>query len=237
MRVAKSLKYSRFIESRHSNKEGRMRNLTVLFAALCATTLYNPLVGLAQSSGSFSASYGATQCAIAASDGTLSGGINGNSLPPVTVKVSSGSGVALVITPSFVTGLYTSNKLSSTSTSSTQNVGLRMKVVVDGSTVNVIPELGNPGVIYDQRFVQVTANFLSGLSTCVNDCFTIVQSTLAAHSFNFYVSNLTPGTHTISVSWDIVGGANGEGTCVGPGTLTVEQVKNFSFNSGINLYF
>ena len=40
--------------------------------------------------------------------------------------------------------------------------------------------------------------------------------------------------HTISVSWDIVGGTNGEGTCVGPGTLTIEQVKNFSFNSGIN---
>jgi len=71
----------------------------------------------------------------------------------------------------------------------------------------------------------------------VNNCFTIVQSTLAAHSFNFYISNLTPGTHTITVSWDIVGGGNGEGTCVGPGTLTVEQVKNFSFNTGINLYF
>ena len=214
-----------------------MRTFTVLLTVLFAAALYNPSAGLAQSSGSFSASYGATQCAIAANDGTLSPGINGNSLPPVIVKVSSGSGVALVITPSFVTGLYTNNKLSSNSTSSTQNVGLRMKVTVDGSTANVLPELGSNGVIYDQRFMQVTASFLNGLTTCLNDCFTIVQSTLAAHSFNFYVSNLTPGTHTISVSWDIVGGNNGEGTCVGPGTLTVEQVKNFSFNSGISLFF
>ena len=214
-----------------------MRNFTILFAVLFAATLYNPPAGLAQSSGSFSASYGATQCSIMASDGTLSGGINGNSLPPVTVKVSSGSGVALVITPSFVTGLYTNNKLSSTTTTSTQNVGLRVKVLVDGVSATVVPELGSDGVIYDQRFIQVTASFLNGLSTCVNNCFTIVQSTLAAHSFNFYVSNLTPGTHTITVSWDIVGGGNGEGTCVGPGTLTVEQVKNFSFNTGINLYF
>jgi len=214
-----------------------MRNFTILFAVLFAATLYNPPAGLAQSSGSFSASYGATECSIMASDGTLSGGINGNSLPPVTVKVSSGSGVALVITPSFVTGLYTNNKLSSTSTTSTQNVGLRVKVLVDGVSATVVPELGSDGVIYDQRFIQVTASFLNGLSTCVNNCFTIVQSTLAAHSFNFYVSNLTPGTHTITVSWDIVGGGNGEGTCVGPGTLTVEQVKNFSFNTGINLYF
>jgi hypothetical protein len=65
----------------------------------------------------------------------------------------------------------------------------------------------------------------------------MVQSTLSAHSFNFYVSNLTPGTHTITVAWDIIGGGNGEGTCVGPGTLTVEQVKNFGFNTGISLFF
>ena len=214
-----------------------MRNFIVLLTVLFAAALCPTPPSFAQSSGSFSASYGATQCAITANDGTLSSGINGNSLPPVMVKVSSGSGVALVITPSFVTGLYTNNKLSSNSTTSTQNVGLRMKVMVDGSTATVIPELGSTGVIYDQRFMQVTASFLSGLTTCLNDCFTIVQSTLAAHSFNFYVSNLAPGTHTISVSWDIVGGGNGEGTCVGPGTLTVEQVKNFGFNTGISLFF
>ena len=214
-----------------------MRTFTVLLAVLFAVALCHTSASFAQSSGSFSASYGATQCSIAASDGTLSGGISGNSLPDVTMKVSSGTGVALVITPSFVTGLYTKNKLSATSTTSTQNVGLLVKVKVDGSTATVIPELGSEGVIYDQRFMQVTASFLSGLTTCLNDCFQIVQSTLSAHSFNFYVSNLTPGTHTINVSWNLVGGDNGEGACVGPGTLTVEQVKNFNFNSGINLFF
>jgi hypothetical protein len=129
------------------------------------------------------------------------------------------------------------NKLSANSPLSTQNVGLRVKVRVDGSTANVIPELGNDGVIYDQRFQQVSASFLSGLRACLTDCFTMVQSTLSAHSFNFYVSNLTPGTHTIAVSWVIIGGNSGEGTCVGPGTLTVEQVKSFNFSSGVNLYF
>lgn len=207
-----------------------------LFGLGLAVALATPLTfgtALAQSSGSFSASFDATECAITASNGTLTGGIAGTSLPDVTVKVSSGNGVALVITPSLVTGLYTKNKLSSTSTTSTQNVGLRVKVTVDGSSANVVPELGSEGVIYDQRFMQVTATFLSGLATCSGDCFTIVESTLAAHGFNFYVSNLTPGTHTIGVSWDIVGGTSGEATCVGPGTLTVQQVKNFSFNSGI----
>ena len=214
-----------------------MRKATFLLAVLFVTALYNTPAVLAQSSGSFSASYGATQCAISNNDGTLSGGIASTSLPDVTVKVSSGSGVALVITPSLVTGLYTQNKLNQLTTTSTQNVGLRVKVLVDNSTANVVPEIGSNGVIYDQRFIQVSAGFLSGLTTCLLDCFQIVQSTLAAHSFNFYVSNLAPGSHTIRVTWDIVGGGNGEGTCVGPGTLTVEQVKNFTFNSGINLFF
>lgn len=211
-----------------------MRKVTFLLAILFVTALYNTTAVLAQSTGSFSASFGATQCAISNSIGTLSGGITSNSLPDVTVKVSSGNGVALVITPSLVTGLYTQNKLNQLTTSSTQNVGLRVKVLVDNSTANVVPEIGSNGVIYDQRFMQVNASFLSGLLTCLNDCFTIVQSTLSAHSFNFYVSNLTPGTHTIKVLWNIEGGGNGEGTCVGPGTLTVQQVKNFTFNSDIN---
>lgn len=223
-----------------------MRTFAFMLTIVIVAAVFGTTAVFAQSSGSFSASYGPTSCAISASDGTLSGGIgtqNGGtaktSLPDVTVKVSAGNGVALVITPSFVTGLYTNNKLSyngGNTPSSTQNVGLRMKVTVDGVTTNVIPEMGGPGVIYDQRFMQVTASFLSGLTTCV-DCFTIVQSTLAAHSFNFYVSNLAPGTHTISVSWDLVGGTSGEAACVGPGTLTVEQVKSFSFSSGVNLFF
>lgn len=189
----------------------------------------------AQSSGSFSASTGTAQCAISDSTGALSGGID--SIPDVTVKVSSGSGVALVITPSVVTGLFTDNKITSSSSSSTQNVGLKVKVSVDGSTDNVVPEEGSDGVIYDQRWIQVSSSVISGLAGCValagtpTPCFELVESTLSAHSFNFYVSNLSTGTHTIHMDWSILGGGNGEAACVGPGTLTVTQVKNFSFNS------
>jgi len=209
-----------------------MKQFIISMGLALAVTLASGLA-FAQSSGNFTASYNATQCAITASDGTLTGGIAATSLPDVTVKVSSGSGVALVVTPSLVTGLYTKNKLSSTTTTSTQSVGLRVKVAVDGVTTNVIPELGGDGVIYDERFMQVTAGFLSGLTTCSGDCFTITESTLSAHSFNFYVSNLTVGTHTIGVSWDILGGTSGEAACVGPGTVTVQQVKNFGFNTSI----
>ena len=202
--------------------------LSVLLSAAFGATAF------AQSSGNFTASFGPAQCSITDSDGTLSGGISGNSLPEVRIKVSGGSGVALVITPSLVTGLFTTHRVTSSSPSVTQNVGLRVKVTVDGSTAKVIPELGSEGVIYDQRFMRVRAGFLAQLTTpCTADCFELVESTLSAHTFNFYISNLSPGTHTVNVSWDMIGGHSGEAACVGPGTVTVVQVKNFSFNTQV----
>lgn len=203
--------------------------------AIAALGLFVAGSAFAQSSGNFSASTGTAQCAISDSTGTLSGGID--SIPDVTIKVSSGSGVALVITPSVVTGLFTDNKITSNSSTSTQNVGLRLRVTVDGSTANVIPEEGSDGVIYDQRWIQVSSSVISSLDQCTalagssTPCFELVESTLSAHSFNFYVSNLSSGTHTVHADWSILGGGKGEAACVGPGTLTVTQVKNFSFNS------
>jgi hypothetical protein len=212
-----------------------MRKRLAVFASTMLAILMVGSFALAQSSGSFSASTGTAQCAISDSTGMLSGGIT--SIPDVTVKVSSGSGVALVITPSVVTGLFTDNKITSTSSTSTQNVGLRLKVSVDGSTANVIPEEGSDGVIYDQRWIQVSSSVINSLAGCTalagttTACFELVESTLSAHSFNFYISNLSSGTHTVHADWSILGGGNGEAACVGPGTLTVVQVKNFSFNS------
>jgi hypothetical protein len=144
----------------------------------------------------------------------------------------------LVITPSLVTGLFTDNKITSNNSSSTQNVGLEARVEVDGSTANVSPEFGSDGVIYDQRWIQLSSSVLSNLAGCTAlatttnpACFELVESTLSAHSFNFYVWNLTPGTHVIHTDWSIEGGTSGEAACVGPGTVTVTQVKNFSFDS------
>jgi hypothetical protein len=79
--------------------------------------------------------------------------------------------------------------------------------------------------------MQVNAGFLNGLATCSGNCFTITESTLSAHAYNFYVGNLSTGTHTVHVEWSMVGGTSGEGACVGPGTVTVEQVKGFSFDT------
>src|SRR5262249_54363738 len=216
----------------------KRRNKMKRFVVLMITCLIGATfttAAFAQSAGSFSATFADAQCSIADSDGKLSGGIQGTSLPDVQVKVPGGSGTALVITPSLVTVLYTQNNITKMIPTDKQNVGLRVNVLVDNSTAGVVPEItkDNPGVIYDQRFISVSAGFLSSITTCLTTCLSIVQSTLSAHTFNFYISNLAPGTHTIKVMWDLIGG--GDGVCVGPGTLTVEQVKNFNCNTGISL--
>src|SRR5262245_61610913 len=113
-----------------------MRHAIFMLTVLCVVAVFHTTPVLAQSSGSFSASYSAIKCQINDTNGTLSGNIAQKSLPEVTAKGSSGSGVALVITPSLVTGLYTNNKLNQTNatTGSTQNVGVKVKVEIDGST-------------------------------------------------------------------------------------------------------
>src|SRR5262249_22450 len=160
-----------------------MRQIRLILTVLFLTALYNSATVFAHSSGSFSASYNATQCAITDKTGALTGGIGGTSLPDVSVKVSSGSGVALVITPSFVTGLFTDNKLSSTSTTSTQNVGLRVKVAVDGVNPNMGSQLGGKGGLYYHSFFAVTASILNGPTTSTCTFFVSVLSTLFPRHF------------------------------------------------------
>src|SRR5262249_20115141 len=61
--------------------------------------------------------------------------------------------------------------------------------------------------------------FLLGLTHCVSQF--VFWDTERIRLFNFpQQANRRP---------------SGEGVCVGPGTVTVQQVKNFSFNTGISL--
>src|SRR5204862_5298064 len=52
-----------------------------------------------------------------------------------TIKTSNGSGVTLLITPSAVTGLFTSTKLSTTVNTATADIGVKVCVQVAGGHV------------------------------------------------------------------------------------------------------
>ena len=72
--------------------------------------------------------------------------------------------------------------------------------------------------------------------------FELILSTLSAHSFDFVVPVGKGKPHTVTAEWSVIGlpannaGTSSKAACVGPGILTVEQVKVFN-NSGALLTF
>jgi hypothetical protein len=74
---------------------------------------------------------------------------------------------------------------------------------------------------------------------CQQNCgFDILQTTLSAHGFD-YVVPVANGTHNVVMTWGLIGQnqSTAGGTtaaCVGPVTLTVQQVKNFSNSAPIS---
>jgi len=239
-----------------------MKRLTAILAVGVLIAAFGSGMALAQSSGNFDAAYSAPACVIGTSNGSFTGSpgeclptANGTSckLLDTTVKTSSGSGVTLLITPSAVTGLYTDTKVSNTVTTSTAEVGIQVCVTVAGGSV--LPNTTVPSdtscVMYDERFQQVSKNFLAGVAAVAacsstagatnNTCFLdFISSTLSAHSFNFVAQ--VPGDslpHHVTAEWSIVDVQNSTGSvgaCVGPSDVTVTQAKIFN-NSGSTLQF
>ena len=132
---------------------------------------------------------------------------------------------------------------------SANSAAVVVKVTLDGKPV--LPATSDsPGVIYDQRFQQLSTNMFDRISGCSDDpeCnIELILSTLSAHSFNFIAPNVGGGVHQLKVEWefrctDSAGNpaectqtymANTAGACAGPGTVTVQQVKAFSQSGGV----
>jgi hypothetical protein len=79
---------------------------------------------------------------------------------------------------------------------------------------------------------------ISGTCTAPNPLcnFELILSTLSAHSFDFVVPVGVGKPHVVTTSWSTVGTVNtnqggSTASCVGPGIVTVTQVKKFN-NSG-----
>lgn len=240
-------------------------NMKMLGSVLAVATLIAP-VAFAQSSGNFSASGSSTACSIGGG-GVLSGGIAASSFT-ANISTSNGSGTTLDIRPSLVTGLFTDTKISTSVSTASADIGIKVCVQVDGSSAGILPA---PCVIYDERFQQISSQLFSQLSECqlvtstvcttTADCptgdtcnnltgaagagtctapnplcnFDLILSTLSAHSFDFVVPVGVGKPHVVTTSWSTVGaGVVGDShiaSCVGPGIVTVAQVKTFN-NSG-----
>lgn len=227
-------------------------------AISCLATLALALFGspvLAQSSGNFAASIHTTQCTMNTEGGLPnSGALNNNGggmLLNTFVKTPNSQFTTLLITPSLVTGLFTNTAVTQDMTSSAQTAAVKVYVTLDGQPV-LPATAGSPGVIYDQRFQQLSADFFSQIATCsaLNNCSVdLVLSTLSAHSFNFVATNVGGGVHPLQVRWEFecrdhtgtvvpctqTYTANTAGACAGPGTVTVTQTKAFSQSGGVTV--
>jgi hypothetical protein len=133
------------------------------------------------------------------------------------------------------------------------------KIVAPGTPAGAQPTDGTPGnladdanpnndgwVAYNKRFQQLSTNLFNALdSTACDDpatpdvvepCFLeLILSTLTANSLDWIAGDVGGGEHAVKMEWMLqptAANAN-EAACVGPGVLTVTQVKTFSQSGGI----
>ncbi|HZR79098.1 MAG TPA: hypothetical protein VFA58_07810 [Chthoniobacterales bacterium] len=227
----------------------------ILPGAVAALAILAAPFASAQSSGNFTSQITTTQCTINTVGGLPnSGSLNGGSphnILDTYIKTSNGSGTTLLITPSLVTGLFTNTEVTQGMESSAVSAAVKVAVTLDGAPV-APATTATPSIIYDQRFQQLSTNVFDRIVTCsvTNDCsIDLVESTLAAHSFNFVAPNVPVGNHHVQVTWsfecsDNTGAmvpctefytANTAGACAGPGSVTVTQTKAFSQSGGVTV--
>ena len=151
-----------------------MRKLVLIFTA-AAIAILSASTGRAQSSGNFDAAVNPTICTLNSSTGNLSPLCTPTAdgtecvMLDTTIKTSNGSGVTLLITPSAVTGLFTSTKLSSTINTATADIGVKVCVQVAGGHVlpNDSPNAPDTScLVYDQRFQQISNTLFTAVATC-----------------------------------------------------------------------
>ena len=222
--------------------------LAVIALAAFATT-----TAQAQSSGNFTARVQTTQCTINTMPGQTGGSLNNNGGGTVLntyIKTPNSQFTTLLIRPSLVTGLFNNTQITGAMETSANSAAVRVFVRLDGQPVAPATS-GEPGIIYDQRFQQLSSNVFDSIAGCSasNNCnIDLVTSTLEAHSFDFVAPNVGGGTHQIQVRWEFQCTSNGvdtpctmayttntAGACAGPGTVTVTQTKAFSQSGGITI--
>lgn len=227
-----------------------MKKLIIALAFAVTAAIFIPTNSLAQSSGNFTASVQTSQCTInkvggLPNSGSLSGG---GTLLDTYIQTPNSKYTTLLITPSIVTGLFNNTTVTGTMPTSANSAAVVVKVTLDGTPV--LPDSTGDGIIYDQRFQQLSTNVFEQITACQDnpDCnIGLVLSTLSAHSFNFVRTNVGGGVHNLKVTWEFVctdnsGNpvacttaytANTAGACAGPGTVTVTQTKAFTQSGGI----
>src|SRR4030095_2067270 len=199
-----------FTKNKHISKVA-FTGLAFAALALFGTSAF------AQSSGNFTAKVQTTQCTINTLPGQNGGSLNNNNGGPLLstyIKTPNSAYTTLLIRPSLVTGLFNNTQITGAMETSANSAAVRVVVTLDGNPV--LPATpAQPGIIYDERFQQLSSNVFDSISGCSmsNNCnIDLVTSTLAAHSFDFVATNVGGGTHQVVVRWEFQCTSNGAPT-------------------------
>ena len=172
----------------------------------------------------------------------------------MSAQIKTSNVADLFVSPSLVTGLFTSTQVkgngSGSTSSATSMGGVQVRVLLDGQAGSAYPDTSGDGVTFDQRIQTLTANLGFILTQCIAsggigceltpEQITLVLDTTSAHTFNFILVNVGTGVHTVTVqarvnsdSTNVTnGGVAVSNAMYGLGSLTVDSVRlvnSFSF--------
>jgi len=216
----------------------------VLIAAIAATTLCSATAFAASSK--FSANVTGTLI-------TTGDGGTGDLIVPIKTANKSDLLVGVSLQSTVVTDTTAKGKNGEVSTSVAEGEVAVCLSVDDGAHTDLAPDC----VVFEMRR-QTLETKLSGVLTCTatdaggnvdfdDFCYVsddeyvrLLLETMSANHFNFVVRNLGPGDHTITatVAGTTSTNCSGNDVCaadvaVGPGSITVEEVRATNDDSGI----
>ncbi len=150
-----------------------MKRLIAASGLAVILIVFGTALAVAQSSGNFSAAVTNAACTLNTSTGALDGPETYSLSAPI--KVSNGNGLALLITPSMVTGLFTKTKIDSQLQSASAAVGIQvcLSVTKDGepaTDAKIYPfdaDTGKSCIVYDQRFQSISSGLFNQIASCV----------------------------------------------------------------------
>jgi len=165
----------------------------------------------------------------------------------MSAQIKTSNVADLFVSPSLVTGLFTSTQVkgngSGSTSSATSMGGVQVRVLLDGRPGFAYPDTSGEGVTFDQRIQTLTANLGFILTQCIAsggigceltpEQITLVLDTTSAHTFNFILLNVGTGVHTVTVqarvnsdSTNVTnGGVAVSNAMFGLGSLTVDSVR------------
>jgi hypothetical protein len=149
---------------------------------------------------------------------------NGQWFTVMNASVKTSTNKTLFVSPSLVTGLYTNTQVKGNGSSQTATAvaSVAVRVLLDCTncgntgamqtqpalfTTAGFPDAAGSGIVFDARIQQLTATLgqaitstcLIDITTCSQEVVDLILSTTSAHTFNFILSEVGAGQHTITV--------------------------------------